>query len=70
MLGHLYLKGSKTTHFTYHEILLLQKFNDIWGKVLKPKKISLQTQKKKMRPVFGFSIVSDCMVYPDPKLNF
>ena len=25
----------------YHEILLLQKFNDISGKVLKPKKISL-----------------------------
>ena len=30
----------------YHKILLLQKFNDKWGKVLKPKKISLQPQKK------------------------
>ena len=30
----------------YHEILLLQKFNDTGGKVLKPKKISLQPQKK------------------------
>ena len=36
----------------YHEILLLQKFNDIRGKVLKPKKIGLQLQKK-MRPLFG-----------------
>ena len=31
----------------YHEIILLQKFNYISGKVLKPKKISLQPQKKK-----------------------
>ena len=30
----------------YHEILLLQKFNGISGKVLKPKQISLQPQKK------------------------
>ena len=30
----------------HHEILLLQKFNDIGGKVLKPKIISLQPQKK------------------------
>ena len=30
----------------YHEIPLLQKFNDTSGKVLKPKKISLQPQKK------------------------
>ena len=29
----------------YQEMLLLQKFNDISGKVLKPKKISLQPQK-------------------------
>ena len=41
----------------YHEILLLQKFNDTGGKVLKPKKISLQPQKK-MRPCM---IVSDCV---------
>ena len=33
----LYLKGSKNQAL-YHEILLLQKFNDILGKVLKPKK--------------------------------
>ena len=30
----------------YHEILLLQKFNDILGKVLKPKKIQPLTSKK------------------------
>ena len=36
------------------EILLLQKFNDIEGKVLKPKNISLQPQKNKMRPFFIF----------------
>ena len=30
----------------FHEILLLQKFNDISGKVLKPKKFSLQPQKR------------------------
>ena len=39
----------------YHEILLLQKFNDTGGKVLKPKKISLQPQKK-MRPFFSLNI--------------
>ena len=38
----------------YQEILLLQKFNDIEGKVLKAKKISLQPQKNKMRPFFIF----------------
>ena len=37
----------------YQEILLLQKFNDIGGKVLKSKKISLQPQKK-VRPFFSF----------------
>ena len=31
---------------------LLQKFNDTGGKVLKPKKISFQPQKKNMRPFF------------------
>ena len=41
----------------YHEILLLQKFNNISGKVLKPKKFSLQPQKK-TRPCM---IVSDCV---------
>ena len=30
----------------YQEILLLQKFNDIGGKVLKPKKIQPPTSKK------------------------
>ena len=30
----------------YHKILLLQKFNDISGKVLKPKKIQPPTSKK------------------------
>ena len=39
----------------YHEILLLQKFNDARGKVLKPKKISLQPQKK-MRPFLVFNV--------------
>ena len=36
----------------YQEILLLQKFNGIGGKVLKPKIISLHPQKR-MRPIFG-----------------
>ena len=45
----------------YHEILLLQKYNDVLGKVLKP-------QKKEIRLFFSFLIVSNCMVYPDPKL--
>ena len=36
----------------YQEILLLQKFDDIRGKVLKPKIISLQPQKR-MRPIFS-----------------
>ena len=40
----------------YQEILLLQKFNDIGGKVLKPKK-SASNLRKKMRPCM---IVSDC----------
>ena len=51
----------------YHKILLLQKFNDTGGKVLKPKKISLHPQKKN-------EAVSDCVwlclmavVYQDPK---
>ena len=38
----------------YQEILLLQKVNDLLGKVLKPKKFSLQPQKNKMRPFFYF----------------
>ena len=38
----------------YHEILLLQKFNDLLGKVLKPKKIQPPTSKKKLRPFFIF----------------
>ena len=42
----------------YQEILLLQKFNEIGGKVLKPKKrkekkISSPISEKKMRPIFG-----------------
>ena len=44
----------------YQEILLLQKFNDIGGKVLKPKKIQPPTpkkKKKKMRPFFIFSFL-------------
>ena len=44
-----------------HEILLLQKYNDVLRKVLKP-------QKKEIRLFFSFLIVSNCMVYPDPKL--
>ena len=51
-------------HSLYHEILLLQKFNDRRGKV--SKKTSLQSQKKK-RQSFNFVIVSDCMVNPDPR---
>ena len=44
-----------TVQSLYQEIILLQKFNDILGKVLKPKKkISLQPQKKKLRPFFFF----------------
>ena len=38
----------------YQEILLLQKFNDIGGKVLKPKKNSASNLKKKLRPFFIF----------------
>ena len=41
LVGHLLINQS-----LYQEILLLQKFNDISGKVVKPKKISLQPQKK------------------------
>ena len=33
----------------YHEIGLLQKFNDILGKVLKPKKNQPPTSEKEMR---------------------
>ena len=44
----------------YHEILLLQKFNDTGGKVLKPKKISLQPQEKN-------EAVYVAVVYQDPK---
>ena len=40
----------------YHEILLLQKFNDILGKVLKPKKNSASNLKKKIEAVFHFFI--------------
>ena len=36
-------------------MLLLQKFNDISGKVLKPKKIQPPASKKKLRPFFIFS---------------
>ena len=38
----------------YQEILLLQKFNGIEGKVLKPKKNQPPTSEKKMRPFFIF----------------
>ena len=37
-------------------MLLLQKFNDIGGKVLKPKKNSASTLKKKIEAVFHFFI--------------
>ena len=37
-------------------MLLLQKFNDIGGKVLKPKKIQPPTSKKKFEAVFHFFI--------------
>ena len=40
----------------YQEMLLLQKFNDIGGKVLKPKKIQPPTSKKKIEAVFHFFI--------------
>ena len=43
-------------HSLYHKILLLQKFNDISGKVLKPKKIQPPTSKKKIEAVFHFFI--------------
>ena len=36
----------------YHKILLLQKLNDLLGKVLKPKKIQPSTSKKKLRTFF------------------
>ena len=38
----------------YHEILLLQKFNDISGKVLKPKKNQPPTSENKNEAVFYF----------------
>ena len=38
----------------YQEILHLQKFNYVLGKVLKPKKKSASNLKKKMRPFFSF----------------
>ena len=41
----------------YHEILLLQKFNDTGGKVLKPKK-SASNLRKKMRPFLIFNVNS------------
>ena len=41
----------------YQEMLLLQKFNDIGGKVLKPKKIQPPTSKKINEAVFHFFIV-------------
>ena len=44
-----------TNQSLYNKILLLQKFDDIGGKVLKPKKFSLQPQKKNLRPFFIFS---------------
>jgi len=37
-------------------MLLLQKFNDIWGKVLKPKKIQPPASKKQNEAVFYFFI--------------
>ena len=43
----------------YQKMLLLQKFNDIGGKVLKPTKFSLQPQKKKNEAVFHFFIFLD-----------
>ena len=40
----------------YQEMLLLQMFNDIEGKVLKPKKNSASNLKKKIEAVFHFFI--------------
>ena len=51
----------------YHEILLLQKFNDISGKVLKPKKISLQPQKKNEAVYDCVWLCLMAVVYQDPK---
>ena len=34
LVGHLFLKGSIKSRALYHEILLIQKFNDILGKIL------------------------------------
>ena len=45
LVGQLYLKGSKTSH---HEILLLQTFNDMLGKVLKPTKNQPTASEKKI----------------------
>jgi hypothetical protein len=46
------------TQSIYHEIILLQKFNDIGGKVLKPKKNQPPTSEKN-EAIFWFLIVSD-----------
>ena len=51
----------------YHKILLLQKFNDKWGKVLKPKKISLQPQKKNEAVYDCVWLCLMAVVYQDPK---
>ena len=50
----------------YNKILLLQKFNCTLRKVLKPKKFSLQPQKK-MRLFFTFWLCLMTVVYLDPK---
>ena len=41
-------------YFHHHEILLLQKFDDVLGKVLKRKKDQHITSEKEMRPFFSF----------------
>ena len=64
LIGHLVLKGSKTSHFIMKSYLI-QKFNDTGEEVLDPKKTQPPTSEKK-RPFFSFLIVSDCIVYPDP----
>ena len=51
----------------YHEIPLLQKFNDTSGKVLKPKKISLQPQKKNEAVYDCVWLCLMAVVYQDPK---
>ena len=45
-IGRVFLPQRLINQSLYQAMLLLQKFNDIGGKVLKPKKVSLQPQKK------------------------